>query len=122
MTTDDHAMTVVTALIRPQMEGHVVRALHDISPFPGFSLMEVRGQGRGRGAGGAYTATEYDFMYHTHLQLQMVCPTAAAPDICRMIAMAAWTGQKGDGVIFTTVATSFMRIRETGEQAREAPR
>jgi nitrogen regulatory protein PII len=121
MTTEP-ALTLVTALIKPQMEGRVIRALHDLSPFPGFSLAEVRGQGRGRGAGGAYTATEYDFTYHTHLQLQLVCAADAAPDICRSIAMAAWTGQKGDGVIFTTVATSFMRIRETGEQAREAPR
>ncbi len=113
-------MTLVTALIKPQVEGRVIRALHDLSPFPGFSLTEVRGQGRGRGAGGAYTATEYDFAYHAHLKLQMVCPTETAPAICRMIAIAAWTGQKGDGVIYTTPATSFVRIREMGVQAHEA--
>ena len=112
-------MTLVTALIKPQVEGRVIRALHDLSPFPGFSLTEVRGQGRGRGAGGAYTATEYDFAYHKHLKLQMVCPMEAAPSICRMIALAARTGKKGDGVIYTTPVTSFTRIRETGEQTYE---
>ena len=114
-------MTLVTALIKPQTEGRVIRALHDLSPFPGFSLTEVRGQGRGRGAGGAYTATEYDFTYHSHLKLQMVCPTQAADHICRTIAMAAWTGHKGDGVIFTTQVTGFMRIREAGDPQHEAP-
>ena len=115
-------LTLVTALIKPQVEGRVIRALHDLSPFPGFSLIEVRGQGQGRGAGGGYTATEYDFAYHSHLQLQMVCQTEAAPDVCRLIAQAAWSGQKGDGVIFTTAATSFMRIREAGGPAHEASR
>jgi len=115
-------MTLVTALIKPQMEGRVIRALHDLSPFPGFSLTEVRGQGRGRGTGGAYTATEYDFAYHAHLKLQMVCPTETAPSVCRMIALAAWTGKKGDGVIYTSAATSFLRIREKGEQANEESR
>ena len=49
--TDDAAMTLITALIRPHMEGHVVRALHDMPDFPGFTFDEVRGQGRGRGQG-----------------------------------------------------------------------
>ncbi|MBX9701445.1 MAG: P-II family nitrogen regulator [Acetobacteraceae bacterium] len=113
MSTDP-SLTLITAFIKPQMEGRVVRTLHDLSPFPGISLIDIRGQGRGRGAGGAYTATEYDFNYHSHLQLQMVCSTEAAPEICRMIARAAWTGQKGDGAIYTTEVSSYMRIREAG--------
>lgn len=48
----DGDMILVTALIRPHMEGHVVRALHELPDFPGFTLTDVRGQGRGRGQGG----------------------------------------------------------------------
>jgi len=95
--------------------------LHDLPEFPGFSLTEVRGQGRGRGVGGAYRATEYDFAYQRHLQLQMVCRAELAPQICQVIATAAWTGQKGDGVIFTTPAGSFVRIREAGHPTGERP-
>ena len=105
---------LVTALIKPQMEGRVVRALHELPEFHGFSLLEARGQGRGRGTGGAYTATEYDFTYLRHLQLQIICRSDAVSNICRAISKAAWTGHKGDGVIFTTDAHSFVRIRETG--------
>ena len=75
MSTES-GMAIVTALIRPDMEGRVVRALHDLPEFPGFFVTEVRGQGRGRGAGGAYTATEFDLTYHHFLQLQLVCRPA----------------------------------------------
>lgn len=113
------SMTIVTALIRPHMEGRVVRALHDFPEFPGFYITEARGQGRGRGAGGAYKATEFDLTYHRYLHLQFVCRTAIAADICEVIAAAAWTGNKGDGVIFSTEADSFRRIRETGKRNHE---
>ena len=121
MSTDT-GMTIVTALIRPHMEGHVVRALHDLAEFPGFFIADVRGQGRGRGAGGVFTATEIDLTYHRFLQLQTVCRSDMADVICDAIAAAAWTGRKGDGVIYTTDAHSFVRIREVGEPKKEESR
>lgn len=117
----DADMTIITALIKPAMEGRVVHALHALTEFPGFSIIETRGQGRGRGAGGAYRATEYDFAYQRHLQLQIVCRTDAAGPICNAIARAAWTGHKGDGVIFTERADTFVRIREAGRPGEDAP-
>ncbi len=114
------AMTIVTAVIKPAMEGRVVRALHDLPEFPGFSLTLVRGQGRDRGVGGAFRSTEYDFAYHGHVQLQIVCRSDAAAGVCRAIAGAAWTGHKGDGVIFSAPAQSFVRIREAGQPAKKA--
>ena len=121
MTTEPE-MTIVTALIRPHMEGRVVRALHELPDFPGFFLVEARGQGRGRGAGGSYQASEFDLTYHHYLQLEIVCRSGLAAEIRDMIATAAWTGRKGDGVIFTTDADSFVRIREVGGPKVEVPR
>jgi nitrogen regulatory protein PII len=115
--TIEPSMTLITALIKPRMEGPVVAALHNLSEFPGFSLTEVRGQGRGRGAGGAYRATEYDFTYLRHLQMQIVCKPEMAESICAAIASASSTGTKGDGVIFTSGVDTFVRIREHADQA-----
>ncbi|MDI4657447.1 hypothetical protein K9U41_13640, partial [Xanthobacter autotrophicus] len=42
------ALRLVTALIHPHLEARVIKALHELPEFPGFSLAEVRGQGRGR--------------------------------------------------------------------------
>ena len=88
MSTES-SMTIVTALIRPRMEGHVVRALHDLPEFPGFSIIGARGQGRGRGAGGSYTADASDLTYNHFLQLQIACRSEIASEICNTIAVAA---------------------------------
>lgn len=110
--SSESGMTIVTALIRPHMKDHVVRALHDLPEFPGFFFLDVRGQSRGRGTGGSYTASESELTHQHFLELQIVCRPEQASEIRNAIATAAWTGQKGDGVIFTTDATSFVRIRE----------
>ena len=112
--TDRTEMILITALIRPYMEEHVVRALHGLPDFPGFTFAEVRGQGRGRGLGGSYVVTEADLTYHEFLELRLICGPALANDICDRIASAAWTGRKGDGVVFTMPVHSFVRIREIG--------
>ena len=87
--------------------------------IPRDFITEARGQGRGRGAGGSYRATEFDLTYHHFLRLQIVCRSDAAGQICSIIAATAWTGHKGDGVIFTTEAKSFVRIREVGGPKHE---
>lgn len=102
------------------MESQVVKALHDLPEFPGFFITRVRGQGRGRGAGGAYLSTEVDLSYHEFIKLEIVCDAAAVESICSRIVDAAWTGRKGDGVVFSAPAHSFGRIRELGARRREA--
>jgi nitrogen regulatory protein PII len=94
------------------MEARVIHALHDLPEFPGFFVSEVRGQGRGYGSGGSYEATESDLTYLRFLQIQLVCRADAAETVRQKIAEAAWTGRKGDGVIFSTEAGSFLRIRQ----------
>jgi nitrogen regulatory protein PII len=112
MSTDDQ-MTLIIAQIRPNMEGKVITALHDLPEFPGFTLSEVRGQGRGRGTGGEYQSSEFDLTYQRHLQIQIVCRASMVNSVFDAIANAAWTGRRGDGVIFAADAKFFARIRET---------
>ncbi|MFG1316149.1 P-II family nitrogen regulator [Xanthobacter autotrophicus] len=113
------ALKLVTALIHPHLEARVIKALHELPEFPGFSLTEVRGQGRGRGAGGTYVATEYDLVYQRHLRMEIVCRADAVETITEVIARAGWTGRRGDGVMFVTAVERLMRIREAGAPARE---
>jgi len=112
MSTDP--LKLITAFIHPHLEGRVVRALHDLPEFPGFSLSETRGQGRGRGVGGTYVASETDLVFQRRLQLQIICPASAVDTLSRALIEAAWTGRKGDGVVFVTPVESFSRIREAG--------
>ena len=79
------SMTLVTALSRPHMEGHVVRALHEPADCPGFTLTQARGQGRGRGAGGTYKAGDYGPLDQRHLCLRIVCSSPRADGLCRTV-------------------------------------
>ena len=118
MSTD--SSVIITALVRPHMESRVVSALHDLPDFPGFFVTRVRGQGRGRGAGGEYVSSESDLTYHEFIKLEVVCDSAVVETICSKIVEAAWTGRKGDGVVFTSPVHAFGRIRELGAFDREA--
>jgi len=112
-------MTIVTALIRPHMKDHVVRVLHGLPEFPGFFFREARGQGGRRGASDPYMASESDLTYRHFLQLQIASrPEQASRNA---IAVAAWTGRKGDGVVFTTDAPSFDRAREKAPDIGATP-
>ena len=113
--------TIVTALTRPHMQERVVWALHNLPEFPDFFFLEARGQGGGRSAGGSYTASESDLTDHHFLQLQIACRPDQASEIRNAVAAAAWTGRKGDGAIFATDTTSFVRIRERGRPDARGP-
>jgi nitrogen regulatory protein P-II 1 len=108
-------MKEIKAIIHPHMVSKVVLALHEIEHFPGFTLLDARGQGRGRGAGGAYVVTENDIDYHRKVVMVVVCSDEIAPTIAETIRNAAHTGHKGDGIIIVGELADVIRIR-TGEQ------
>lgn len=118
MSTD--LWMIITALVRPHMESRVVTTLHDLPEFPGFTITHVRGQGRGRGVGGAYVSAESDLTYHEFIKFEIACNSASVEMIRSKIIEAAWTGRKGDGVVYVAPAHSFGRIRELGALKREA--
>ncbi|MDP2681274.1 MAG: P-II family nitrogen regulator [Deltaproteobacteria bacterium] len=108
-------MKEIKAIIHPHIVSKVVRALHEIAHFPGFTLLDARGQGRGRGTGGAYVVTEDDIDYHRKVVMVIVCSDEIAPALTEAIRSAAHTGIKGDGIITIGNLSEVVRIR-TGEQ------
>lgn len=104
-------MKQITAFIKPHMEGKVVSALHDLPEFPGFTVIEARGQGHGRGAGGRFVATEMNFTYHPCHILIVICPDELAEAICRTIIENANTGLNGDGIVSISEVAHLFRIR-----------
>ena len=105
-------MKMITAIIQPHMEGRVVRALHELPRFPGFTIHEVRGQGRGRGTGGSFRLNEYNLFYHKKLALEVVCEDDLVEEICTVILANAHTGHKGDGIVTVSEIHSLRRIRD----------
>jgi nitrogen regulatory protein PII len=108
-------MKEIKAIIHPHMVHKVVHALHELEHFPGFTLLDARGQGRGRGAGGAYVITEDDIDYHRKTVIVVVCADEIAATIADTIRETAHTGHKGDGIITVRNLEEVIRIR-TGEK------
>ncbi|SRR5579884_499835 len=112
-------MKEIKAIIHPHMVHKVVRALHALEHFPGFTLLDARGQGRGRGAGGAYVVTEDEIDYHRKTVMVVVCADEMAATLADTIRETAHTGQKGDGIITIRDLEEVIRIR-TGEKGDTA--
>lgn len=112
-------MKEIKAIIYPHMVQKVVHALRALEHFPGFTLLDGRGEGRGRGAGGAYVATEDAIDYHPKAVIVIVCAGETVPAITEAILRAAHTGKKGDGIITVGDLGEVIRIR-TGEKNNQA--
>jgi nitrogen regulatory protein P-II 1 len=112
-------MKQINAVIQPHMLSNVVRALHELPHFPGFTVSDVRGQGRGRGAGGSFKVTEDSIDYHRKVMLHIACFDDLQSSITDAIQRAAHTGNAGDGLIVVTEVSEVIRIR-TGEKQENA--
>ncbi len=109
----------VRAVVQPHRLGQVVRALHALPHFPGFTASDVRGQGRGRGAGGAFKLVEDEIDYHRKTSVEVVCADAQVESVVEAIVRAAHTGHVGDGILTVEPLSRVVRVR-TGEEGEGA--
>lgn len=106
-------MKRIEAFLQPHRVGKVVAALHKLSRFPGFTLLDARGQGHGRGPGGEYVYSDVDgVQFHEHQILVVLCGDAEADLIVDLIASVAHTGNEGDGIVTVTHVQKVKRIRD----------
>lgn len=106
-------MKQIVGVIKPIRLEAVEQALHEIDRFPGFTLLNGKGNGRGSGVQHAYAATEWAPSHDCNV-LIVYCDDAHADDIVEAIKKAAYTGNSGDGIITVSNIDTMVRIR-TGE-------
>jgi len=112
-------MKQITAVIKPHRAEKVIEALEALPHFPGYTLLEGRGQGRGKGPGGAHQVSLADIESRSKSVLLVVCLDTLAPEIVETIHRAAHTGLPEDGIVWTMDLQQVMRIR-TGETGSDA--
>ena len=105
-------MKQLTGFIQPHRLSRVVKALHDAPSFPGFTVLHAHGQGHGRGAGGRYAFGGQDLLYQDRCVVLVICPDDQAAALAETIAVAARTGNEGDGVITISPLEAVVRIRD----------
>ena len=111
-------MKMVMAVIQPFKLGGVREALTGIG-LQGLTVSEVKGYGRQKGHTEIYRGTEYAVSFLPKLKIEIAVATDAVEKAVEASALAAQTGQIGDGKIFITALEQALRIR-TGETDNDA--
>jgi nitrogen regulatory protein P-II 1 len=103
-------MKKIEAIIQPFKLDPVKEALKEIG-INGMTISEVRGHGRQKGHKEVYRGQEYHVDLLPKVKVELVVPDARADEVVHTLALAARTGQIGDGKIFVFEVAEAIRIR-----------
>jgi nitrogen regulatory protein P-II 1 len=108
----------IEAIIRREKLDAVKNALSDIG-IVGLNVLEVKGRGRGQGIQLQWRTGTYIVDLLPGIQINIVLSDENVDATVEAIKNAAYTGGKGDGMIFVLPVENVVRI-SSGEQGREA--
>jgi nitrogen regulatory protein P-II 1 len=103
-------MKEIKAIIRPSRLNKVRDAFRELPGFPGMTISNVEGCSAhsGKEQNGSLQAELTDFS--KKIRLEIVTPDEMLPTILQVIRHHAHTGQLGDGVLWVTDVSEFMRL------------
>jgi len=111
-------MKIVMAIIKPFKLDEVREALTSIG-IQGLTVSEVKGYGRQKGHTEIYRGAEYAVSFLPKIKIEVAVAADMVDRTVEAIAVAAKTGQIGDGKIFVMGLEQAVRIR-TGETDTDA--
>lgn len=111
-------MKKIEAIIRPEKLDDVKNALSDIG-IVGLTVEDVKGRGRGAGMLVHGRTGDYLIDLIPKMKLTIVLSEHNVNVTISTIRKAAYTGEKGDGVIFISPIEEVVRI-STDERGSEA--
>ena len=110
-------MKKIEAIIRPERLQTVQDALDELG-VSGLTVTEVMGCGRQKGYTEQYRGSRANISLLPKLKVESVVPNEVVDQAVEAIIGAAWTGETGDGRVFTWDVDAAIRIR-TGERGEE---
>jgi nitrogen regulatory protein PII len=110
-------MKKIEAIIRPERLQTVQDALDELG-VSGLTVSEVMGCGRQKGYTEQYRGSRANISLLPKLKVESVVPNEVVDRAVEAIVGAAWTGETGDGRVFTWDVDAAVRIR-TGERGEE---
>ncbi|MEA2309824.1 MAG: nitrogen regulatory protein 1 [Thermoleophilaceae bacterium] len=110
-------MKKIEAIIRPERLQTVQDALDELG-VSGLTVTEVMGCGRQKGYTEQYRGSRANISLLPKLKVESVVPNEVVDRAVEAIVGAAWTGETGDGRVFTWDVDAAVRIR-TGERGEE---
>lgn len=111
-------MQLLIAIIKPYKLNDVQKALNDMG-VQGMTVTEVKGYGRQKGHTELYRGAEYVLDLLPKVKIEVALNDDLVEQALNCIRKAAYTGEIGDGKIFTLNLSGAVRIR-TGESGQDA--
>lgn len=108
----------IEAIIRREKLDAVKQALTDIG-IVGLNVIEVRGRGRGAGIHIQGRTGTYSIDLLPRVQINIILSDRNVAMTVNTIKEAAYTGEKGDGMIFIYPVENVIRI-STNEEGHDA--
>ena len=111
-------MKEIKAYIRLSKAEAVIAALEEAGA-PGCAAIEVKGVGSSAVPEEEYLSIDYVEEVSPVTKLELVCRDGDAERLVEAIRKSAYSGRKGDGMIFVSEVVRAVRIRtgETGDEA-----
>lgn len=111
-------MKEIKAYIRVSKAEEVIHALEEAG-VPGCAAIEVKGVGTSAVPEKKYLSIDYVEEVSPVTKLEIVCGDGDVPGLIDVIKKHAYSGRKGDGMIFVSEVVHAVKIRtgETGEKA-----
>lgn len=109
----------IEAIVREEKFEEIKKALNDIE-VNGITVSQIMGCGRQRGYKEVVRGSEIDIFLNPKIKFEIVVSSEEwEKKVIDAIAKAAYTGEPGDGKIFSYEIKSALRIRtkETGYEA-----
>ncbi len=111
-------MKEIKAYIRREKAEDVMHALEGAG-VPGFTAIEVKAMGENAPCEGEKFSIDYAEKYCCITKIEAVCRDTDVERIADVIRKSAYTGHRGDGMIFATDVCLAVKIR-TGQSGEEA--
>jgi nitrogen regulatory protein P-II 1 len=108
----------IRAIVRTEMLDRVVRTLKEAG-VPRMTVTHVHAIGAGADPGSARYATEEGSEYAKTAQVEFICTGERCEMYAELIANAARTGRRGDGIVSVHPVLGITKIR-TGARGLEA--
>ena len=111
-------MKKIEAIVRASQFEDVKEALAE-KDINFFTFYEVKGYGHQKSESRSYRGAVYDIGYLGRVKLEIVISETFLESALEAIEFAAYTGEKGDGIIFVSDIVQTVNIR-TGKKGSEA--
>jgi nitrogen regulatory protein P-II 1 len=109
-------MKEIKAFVRQKRTNDIIKALRD-HDFRSITVTEVEGTGRFTKPD-AKPSLKFPLAHSKMSKLELVCKREDVSKIVHIISEYGSTGEKGDGIIYTSDVDQIYKVR-TGEESRD---